>query len=141
MTSKLRIKVRSITVCIAMLFALLMPPIAALAQSAVVLQKGQVAPYTGLLLSKEAGAQIVAHTEQRVELQKAQCTLELGQQSAKHQAQMSLCSLELKNRLNEKQKQLDEAIAHANEARWIWGSVGAIVGIVVGGATVKLLWK
>lgn len=112
-----------------------------IAQPASVVVKGQQAPHSGLLLSKEAAAQVMASTQQKVEIERAKCTLELGRQRAEAARDLALCSTNLQDRLAQKQKEVQALTNDINQARWIWGSVGLVAGVVIGGATVRILWK
>lgn len=114
------------------------------APTATILAQNQPAPYSGLLLTKEAAAQIVAQTEQKINLEKAQCKLQLGELQARMQKDIDTCGVDLRAQivgLEKNKSDLSIALEQANKSKWTWSIIAATVGIISGGITVKLLWK
>ena len=107
-----------------------------------VVVKGQPAPYPGLLLSKEAAAQIVAQTEQQVQLETAKCTEQVKQCQAKGQKDLATCSVEVQAKYTKCADELKRVTEQAESEKWKWGIIGVVIGAVVGViSTAKAMWK
>lgn len=122
----------------------LLQPLSALAQSPTVtdLEKGQAAPYSGVLFNPEAAAQLLAQQKYA----DAECELKIDLEMNKLQAQMDLVSESLKASLRATENKYESIIdikndeisrltdlameSSGNYSHW-WATGGFIVGAFV----------
>ena len=122
----------------------LLQPLLALAQSPTVtdLEKGQTAPYSGVLFNPEAAAQLLAQQKYA----DAECELKIDLEIDKLQAQMDLINESLKASLRATENKYESIIdikndeisrltdlameADGNHSQW-WATGGFIVGAFV----------
>ena len=105
------------------------------------IQKGQVAPYTGVLLNSTAAAQIFAERNYSFDECKLRIDFNIEKEQAKYKALLdnSEASLEsLKNQYNSitstKDKEIErlsKLVSETNDYSTLWATGGVIVGIVL----------
>lgn len=131
-------------ICIILVFALILLPTSAFSQSPTVtdLDKGQPAPYAGVLFNPEAAAQLLAQQKYA----DAECELKIDLEMDKLQAQMDLINESLKASLKATESKYESIIEIKNEeidrltnlaidadgsySHW-WATGGFVVGAFV----------